>query len=175
MFDAGKRISELIALNNTSITALANKAGLAQSTLSYIISGKNSPTVDTIIKVCAAFNITVQEFFNATDQDSTILPPDIWALVAKKENFHILRKFIELQLKGISDEIISEWLHSLDRTIAALKKQYDHPGQEDTIGWVAEEPGGKYKSKLTEEEKQAAIEKFKKKLDDPNFTLKWNR
>lgn len=172
MFDAGKRISELIALNKTSITALANKAGLAQSTLSYIISGKNSPTVDTIIKVCAAFNITVQEFFNVGAQDPAILPPDIWALATKKENLHILRKFIELQLKGISEEIINEWLHSLDRTITALKKQYDHPQNEDTIGWVAEEEGGKYRSKLTEEEKQRAIEKFKAKLDSQDITLK---
>lgn len=174
--DIGQRIKEIREGKRLSQNALARKSGAAQSAICEIEAGKRQPTYEVLEKIIVSgFDMSLPEFFTAADQDSTILPPDIWALVAKKENFHILRKFIELQLKGISDEIISEWLHSLDRTITALKKQYDHPSAEDTIGWVAEEPGGKYKSKLTEEEKQAAIEKFKKKLDDPNYTLKWNK
>ena len=54
MFDAGKRVTELRESQGLKITALANLSGIAQSSLSYIESGKNNPTIDTVSKICDA-------------------------------------------------------------------------------------------------------------------------
>ena len=41
--------------------ALAKKAGIAQSTLSYIEKGEKSPTMDTVVAICDGLKISVLE------------------------------------------------------------------------------------------------------------------
>jgi len=62
---------------------LAKASGIAQSTISAIESGKTSPTIDSLERICAALGITLADFFS---YDSEELPPDLIQLIetAKK-------------------------------------------------------------------------------------------
>lgn len=38
---------------------LSQKTGLTQCNISRILSGKYSPTIDSILKICSALNVTI--------------------------------------------------------------------------------------------------------------------
>ncbi|MDR0839926.1 MAG: helix-turn-helix transcriptional regulator [Christensenellaceae bacterium] len=60
------RVLELCAERNITVNKLSTMAGITQSTLSNIISGRNkSATVSTVKKICDALEITINEFFDA--------------------------------------------------------------------------------------------------------------
>lgn len=58
------RISELLDERGWSKYQLAKEAGLSQSTISSMMKRGNNPTVSTIERCCAAFGISVAEFFS---------------------------------------------------------------------------------------------------------------
>jgi transcriptional regulator with XRE-family HTH domain len=174
--EIGQRIKEVREGMGLSQNNLANISGASQSAISEIEAGKRQPTFEVLEKIIVAgFNMSLPEFFTLGEQDVKSLPSDIWTLVSNRKNFHILRRLIDIQDKGISSEFISEWLLSLEKTITTLKKEYDYLEHENTMEWVAENFDGKYNSKLTEQEKLEAIELFKAKLEDPDFMLPWKK
>lgn len=61
-----KRIIELCRERNITINKLATLSGITQSTLSNIVNGNSkTPTLQTIVYLCAGFNIELIEFFNS--------------------------------------------------------------------------------------------------------------
>ncbi|MEW5954875.1 MAG: helix-turn-helix transcriptional regulator [Bacillota bacterium] len=78
MVDVGRRITEIRTSQGISLTNLAKRSGIAQSSLSYIESGKAQPTVETVHKICTTLGLTLSDFFS--DQTPE-LPPDIRRLV----------------------------------------------------------------------------------------------
>ena len=59
------RITQLCHEKGWSYYKLAKEAGFQQSTLKSITKEKNMPSLYTIVRICAAFNITISEFFDA--------------------------------------------------------------------------------------------------------------
>ncbi len=60
-----KRIENLCAEQNITITALAYRSGLSPSTLKNIIYGSsNNPGITTLKIVCDGLEISVREFFD---------------------------------------------------------------------------------------------------------------
>lgn len=57
------RISELLDERGWSKYQLAKEADVSQSTISSMMKRGNNPTVSTIESCCAAFGISVAEFF----------------------------------------------------------------------------------------------------------------
>jgi transcriptional regulator with XRE-family HTH domain len=112
MFNAGERVAFLRKGKNISLSVLAKKAGIAQSSLSYIESGTNKPTIDTIEKICNALGISLLEFFDIETENSHT-PPDITTFSADKNNYPLIRLVKSIKAAGYSDEIIEEWLKSL--------------------------------------------------------------
>jgi len=100
MVDVGKRITELRTVQGISLTNLAKRSGIAQSSLSYIESGKAQPTVETAYKICAALGITLAEFFS--DQPPE-LPPEVRRVCDK------LRKLTPDKLK-ILESVLDTWV-----------------------------------------------------------------
>lgn len=47
----------------TSISALAEKAGLTQASMSNIVNDKASPSLDTLQKIADALNVDIAELF----------------------------------------------------------------------------------------------------------------
>ena len=68
--DVGKRITNLRASKGLTTTALAHKAGLAQSHLRDIELGNKNPTVETLTYICDALDISLAEFFAEETENS---------------------------------------------------------------------------------------------------------
>lgn len=61
-----KRIIELCKKQNITINRLATLSGITQSTLNNIIKGNSkTPTLQTIVYLCAGFNIELIDFFDS--------------------------------------------------------------------------------------------------------------
>ena len=50
-----KRLQKIIAYYGLSGSALADKIGVQRSSISHIISGRNKPSLDFVLKVLSAF------------------------------------------------------------------------------------------------------------------------
>ena len=52
-------------LDNYGLSAykLSKESGLSESTIANILSGKNIPSINTLEAICAAFDITLSQFF----------------------------------------------------------------------------------------------------------------
>jgi len=85
-----ERINDLLIERGWSVNQLANEAFLTQSTVSNIFNRKSVPTVATLTAICKAFEISLSEFFNESENDSNIyLTEDETTLL---ENFRSLNK-----------------------------------------------------------------------------------
>lgn len=60
-----KHIKDLIQQQNLTVSELARRSGLTQSTVDSVLHTQNTnPRIDTIQKMIKALNISVPEFFN---------------------------------------------------------------------------------------------------------------
>lgn len=80
--EVGRKITELRTAQGISLTNLAKSSGIAQSSLSYIESGKAQPTVETVEKICAALGITLSDLFTDV-QEPELLPPELRQVIDK--------------------------------------------------------------------------------------------
>ena len=69
--DVGKRIKALREVKGMTVNKLANMAGISQSFLRDIELGNKNPTVETLSYFCDALNITLSEFFNENDYETS--------------------------------------------------------------------------------------------------------
>ena len=68
--DVVKKIYDMQKERDWSSYRLADEAGIAESTISSWYSKKQSPTIGTLEKICAAFGISMAQFFmEETDQE----------------------------------------------------------------------------------------------------------
>ncbi|MEW6663031.1 MAG: helix-turn-helix domain-containing protein [Bacillota bacterium] len=68
--DIGARIKQLREELGLSQNELARRAGIAQSSLSYLESGAKSPSVDTLLLICKALGVSLTEFLGETGGNS---------------------------------------------------------------------------------------------------------
>lgn len=86
---------------NMSWYKLAQKSGISQSTLSNLINRGNSPSVDTLEKICNGLGISLSEFFFITDEKIKNKPDEYnellqrYMLLGEKEREY-LRQTIRL-------------------------------------------------------------------------------
>lgn len=66
--DIGIKIKTMRLTKGISQNALSKKAGVAQSTLSYIESGKKHPHFDTLSVICKGLDTTVLELLSFNEQ-----------------------------------------------------------------------------------------------------------
>lgn len=60
-----KHIKDLMQQQNLTVSELARRSGLTQSTVDSVLHTQNTnPRIDTIQKMIKALNISVPEFFN---------------------------------------------------------------------------------------------------------------
>ena len=65
-----QKIDELRLERGWSINYLAMEAMLTQSTLNNLYSRNGEPKISTLRAICAAFNISLSEFFRQCDAES---------------------------------------------------------------------------------------------------------
>lgn len=84
-----EKIRQMQAERGWSTYKLSYESGLTQSTLSNMFSRGTCPTVDTLEKICEAFEITLAEFFKEDEKQ----------LYASKEEIELLKKYRALNSK----------------------------------------------------------------------------
>lgn len=87
----GKRIREIRKSKNITQEKLAEKIGIGLPSMSYIETGKNFPSPETMQKICSVFNIEPYELymFNHHKNDEEMLNEIINAV---KGNSKLLRQ-----------------------------------------------------------------------------------
>ena len=75
MKDILKEITRLRLERNWTEYELAKKSGLAQSTISSWYRKKQTPSIQTLDKICKGFGITLSQFFGEGD-DAIFLTPE---------------------------------------------------------------------------------------------------
>lgn len=58
------RINDLLTKRNWSLYKLAKESGIPYSSLNSLFQKNNQPTISTLEKICAGFNITMSDFFS---------------------------------------------------------------------------------------------------------------
>ncbi len=69
------RIEQLCEKKKISRYRLAQKSGIAQSSISTLLNRKSVPTIQTLEKICEGFDITLSQFF-AGDEEIPDLTAD---------------------------------------------------------------------------------------------------
>ena len=69
------RIEQLCEKKKFSRYRLAQKSGIAQSSISTLLNRKSVPTIQTLEKICDGFSITLSQFF-AEDEEVLDLTKD---------------------------------------------------------------------------------------------------
>ena len=62
--DIVRRINDFLGLKDWSARRLALESGIPKTVIYRILAHEVSPTFEHIEKICSAFNVTVEEFFN---------------------------------------------------------------------------------------------------------------
>lgn len=69
------RIKEFMSERNVTSAWLANKVGISKVAVSNIVTGKSSPSLDNIIKIADALNVSIVELIGEEKNDNTITCP----------------------------------------------------------------------------------------------------
>jgi len=163
MMNIGKRIKELRNIKDISSKQLAITMGFTSSFMSAIENDKKKCSLETLNGICSAIGVTLAEFFSTEPQDLTSLPSDIFQFVSDKKNHSLIKQIQAMKDRGQSNEMIFEWLISLEKTINEIKNKHEQ------VFWKAGD------TKHSEQEKQEVLNGLSRKFQDPNFISTWDK
>lgn len=96
--DVQKRIKQLMKERNWTDYRLAKESGLSHSTVTNMFNRNNAPTLPTLEAVCAAFGITMAQFFTEgtspemTKEQRIVLAK--WSTLTEKQK-HLLLELMD--------------------------------------------------------------------------------
>lgn len=111
-FSCGNRIRELRNKRSLSQERLALNAGITPAYLGLVERGKRNATVATVERVCDAMNITLSEFFAASDrpvqEDDEVAQQILCQLnglseVEKQSFLQLIKQVLHIQKLGNKD------------------------------------------------------------------------
>lgn len=103
--DVGARIRAYRKKKGLSLTELSNRTGIAASNLSSIELGKSSPTLSTLIKIAAAFNLRAGQFLEEACYKKAVL-------CAKGEATELQTGFANISVQSLTDDASFGRLHA---------------------------------------------------------------
>lgn len=96
-------IEQIIASSNMSKRIIAEELGVSQAAISNWIKGKNSPDLETLIKLCEMFDVSLDDVYGATpirvEKDA--------ALDELLANFKKLNLTGKMKLVDLSDDLVA--------------------------------------------------------------------
>ena len=97
-----KRLLEILETNNLSASQFAEKIGVQRSSVSHILSGRNKPSLDFIIKTSSVFNnVSLNWLIHGKKLDEPIIPKEISSPLKEQIENSIKTNLDEKQLKQI--------------------------------------------------------------------------
>ena len=93
--DVLMRLQKLMDARGWSEYRLAKESGLSNSTISNIFRRNNSPTIPTLETMCAAFGLSLSQFFSDGDEPVELTPDqkilfDKWITLTARQKEIIL-------------------------------------------------------------------------------------
>ena len=97
-----KRLLEILETNNLSASQFAEKIGVQRSSVSHILSGRNKPSLDFIIKTSSVFSdVSLNWLIHGEKFDEPIIPKKISPPLTEQIENTIKTNLDEKQLKQI--------------------------------------------------------------------------
>ena len=97
-----KRLLEILETNNLSASQFAEKIGVQRSSVSHILSGRNKPSLDFIIKTSSVFSdVSLNWLIHCKKFDEPIIPKEISPPLKEQIENSIKTNLDEKQLKQI--------------------------------------------------------------------------
>ena len=97
-----KRLIEILETNNLSASQFAEKIGVQRSSVSHILSGRNKPSLDFIIKTSSVFSdVSLNWLIHGKKFDEPIIPKKISPPLKEQIKNSIKTNLDEKQLKQI--------------------------------------------------------------------------
>lgn len=69
------QIKEVMSKRNVTSAWLSEKVGISKVAVSNIVTGKSSPSLDNLIKIADALNVSITELIGEENKDNTITCP----------------------------------------------------------------------------------------------------
>jgi transcriptional regulator with XRE-family HTH domain len=95
------RVKKIISVNGLTSSSFADKIGVPRSSISHVLSGRNNPSLDLIIKILQSFDGISANYLLSGD----ILTP-IQPITDKDQEYNNMTLFPELDLKKEPEEEI---------------------------------------------------------------------
>lgn len=96
------KIRLLCTENNFSLYKLSKEAGIPFSTLTSLFYNNSFPSIPTLLKICAAFHITLSDFFLSEEAPEYILE-EHKILINKYESLNVTQKhYLDAYLNGLT-------------------------------------------------------------------------
>lgn len=121
----GKRIKNLRKQHGWALRALAKRSGLSANAISLIEREENSPTVSSLRRLAAAFNVPISDFFQEDHNKTT-------AYVKNEQGMRIQNKDAELESLGfgLKTQQLEPFRMTINPHTEAFCDPITHPGQE---------------------------------------------
>lgn len=104
-----KRVSKIMEDNDLSSSQMADKIGVQRSAISHILSGRNKPSLDFILKVLEAFENVSSDWLlkgeNTTEKSSVFSSENYPSVMPKNSG----EKTIEKVLILYTDKTVEEY------------------------------------------------------------------
>jgi transcriptional regulator with XRE-family HTH domain len=95
------RVKKIISANGLTSSSFADKIGVPRSSISHVLSGRNNPSLDLIIKILQSFDGISANYLLSGDVLTPIQP-----ITDKDQEYNNMTLFPELDLKKESKEEI---------------------------------------------------------------------
>lgn len=69
------RIKEIMSERNVTSAWLAEKVGISKVAVSNIVTGKSSPSLDNLLKIADALNVSITTLIGEDKEENTITCP----------------------------------------------------------------------------------------------------
>lgn len=104
-----KQIKKLCEQRNWSLYRLAIESSLPYSTLNNLFRRGNVPSINTLCKICDAFNMSLAEFFSENNEALSSLNPEQQNLISywnllPREDRDLVKTYIAGLLKKLPEE-----------------------------------------------------------------------
>ena len=88
------RVKKIISANGLTSSSFADKIGVPRSSISHVLSGRNNPSLDLIIKILQSFDGISANYLLSGDALTPIQP-----ITDKDQEYNNMTLFPELDLK----------------------------------------------------------------------------
>lgn len=126
MYDPDEKCTAMIATikrlceqKNMTPHALANKAGISTSTISYLVNGKTKPQIYTILMLCNVLRVRISDWFDDNDVSTETSELQVQYITCGEEKLldcyrglsdkkrELLRIYVDM-LRKYEDELLVE-------------------------------------------------------------------